>query len=124
MKSSVRFVTDGSEGFFRRAKETARALDKGEVPRGEITVSYESPDEMMRVLSAARVRVLENVKQGAKPIPVLARKLKRNLSAVKRDIVILERAGLVSTRLEVNAGHGKHRIVAPLAGQYHFSLTI
>jgi predicted transcriptional regulator len=124
MKSSVRFVTDGSEGFFRRAKETARTLDRGETPGSEITVGYESPDEMMRVLSAARVRVLESVKEGAKPIPVLARKLKRNLSAVKRDVVILEKAGLVSTRLEVNAGHGKHRVVAPLAARYHFSLTI
>jgi hypothetical protein len=40
--------------------------------------------------------------------------LKRHLQAVSRDVDLLERFGLLRSR-EANPGHGKRRIVEPLA---------
>ena len=45
MNKNVKFrvIADGSEGFFSRAREHARNLDKGEKLESEITISFENP---------------------------------------------------------------------------------
>ena len=65
MKRSTKvWVTaDGAEGFFRRAREHARKLDRGEPIAPEITVTFEDVNDMLRVLSAERVRLLPGKRQ-------------------------------------------------------------
>jgi hypothetical protein len=64
-KTKVRITNDGVKGFFGRAREHARKLDRGEELAPEITISFENASDMMRVLSPQRVRVLRVARQGA-----------------------------------------------------------
>ena len=112
MKKNVKFriVSDGVEGFFSRAREHARKLDKGEELEPEITISFENPADMIRVLSAERIRLLKMVKKPS-PVVELANSLKRDTRAVSRDIDLLENFGLVHSRYVPNPGHGRRRVV-------------
>ncbi len=122
-KTKVRVTTDGAAGFFRRARENARKLDRGEPIAPEITVTFEDVSDMLRVLSAERVRLLR-VATKALPVSDLAAGLKRDARAVSRDIDLLESFGLIQTRYEANPGHGRRRIVEPCAAKYQLSATI
>jgi predicted transcriptional regulator len=92
-ETKVRVVTDGVDGFFNRAREHARKLDRSERLETELVIAFEDASEMMKVLSAERLRVLRASKR-ATPVSVLADALKRNARAVSRDINLLESFGL------------------------------
>jgi hypothetical protein len=47
-KVKVRVTSDGAKGFFDRAREHARKLDRGEALAPEITVLFENASDMMR----------------------------------------------------------------------------
>jgi predicted transcriptional regulator len=123
-KTTVTLTTDRVSGFFTRSRERARKLDRGERILAEITVTFEDPSDLMQVLSAERVRVLHAVRTGAIPVSQLANDLKRNRQAVSRDVKLLESFGLLKTRHEPNPGHGRRKIVAPLAGRYQLVANI
>ncbi len=120
----VRVTSDGVEGFFDRAREHARKLDRGEEVAPELTVSFENASDMMRVLSVQRIRLLRVARKKATPVSDLAVDLKRDTRAVGRDVDLLERFGLLRTRYEKNPGHGKRRIVESRAARYQLTATI
>ena len=124
VKPRATLTTDRVSVFFTRSRERARKLDRGEKLPAEITVTFEDPSDLMQVLSAERVRVLHAVR--TKPIPVseLARDLKRDRQAVRRDVSLLESFGLLRTREEPNPGHGRRRIVETLASKYQLVANI
>jgi predicted transcriptional regulator len=126
MKKKVRVsvTADGAAGFFRRAGEHARKLDHGASLAPEITVTFESVADMLRVLSAERVRLLRVARERATPISELANGLDRDTRAVSRDVDLLESFGLLRTRYEVNPGHGRRRIVEPRAARYQLTAMI
>ncbi len=123
-KARVRITTDGAEGFFARVREHARKLDRGEALAAEITISFEDASDMVKVLSPERVRVLCLAKRGPASVSNLAAGLKRDTRAVSRDVDLLEQFGLLSTRYEVNPGHGKVRVVEPRASRYQLVATV
>jgi len=123
-KVKVRVSGDGVKGFFDRAREHARKLDRGLELAPEITVSFENASDMMRVLSAQRIRLLRVARKKATPVSDLAVGLRRDTRAVGRDVDLLERFGLLRTRYEKNAGHGKRRIVESRAAKYQLIATI
>jgi predicted transcriptional regulator len=123
--SKIRVRADGAAGFFARAREHGRRLDRRqELPR-EITVSFENASDMLRVLSAERTRLLR-VTRSNQPTALseLAAELKRDTRAVSRDVDLLEKFGLLETLYETNPGHGRRRIVAPRAASYQLLATI
>jgi predicted transcriptional regulator len=122
-KVKVRLVTDGVKGFISRAREHARKLDRGETWEPEVVISFDDASEMMRVLSAERVRLLRSSKK-ARPVSVLANALKRNTRAVSRDINLLESFGLLRTHYVPNPGHGRRRIVEASAEKYQLTASI
>jgi predicted transcriptional regulator len=122
-KVKVRLVTDGIEGFISRARERARKLDRGETWEPEVVISFADASEMMRVLSAERVRLLRASKK-AMAVSVLANALKRNTRAVSRDIDLLESFGLLRTHYVPNPGHGRRRIVEASASKYQLTASI
>jgi predicted transcriptional regulator len=126
MKKKVRVsvTADGAAGFFRRASEHARRLDRGVSLAPEITVTFESVGDMLRVLSAERVRLLRVARERPTPISELASGLDRDTRAVSRDVDLLESFGLLRTRYESNPGHGRRRIVEPRAAKYQLTATI
>jgi len=123
-KVKVRITNHGVEGFFTRAREHARKLDRGETLASEVTVSFESTADLMKVLSPQRICVLRTAKQGAVSVSSLAGALHRDTRAVSRDVDLLEKMGLLRTRYHANPGHGRLRIVEPLAAQYQLVATV
>lgn len=122
-RTRIRVTADGAAGFFRRAREHAAKLDRGEATAREITINFADVADMLRVLSAERVRLLR-VANKAVPVGDLAAGLKRDARAVSRDVDLLESFGLLRTRYAANPGHGRRRIVEPQAAKYQLSATI
>ena len=110
MKTMI--YTDGFEGWAKRAKERAKAMDEGRriVPSRGIT--FESAAEMVRLLTPARLNLFETVKKQKVSIQDLARALGRDVSAVRRDVVALEKFGIVASQHVVNPGHGRVRMIS------------
>ena len=52
------------------------------------------------------------------PIAALANELQRDIRAVSRDVNMLEEVGLLRTSYQTNPGHGRLRIVEPVAQEY------
>ena len=120
----ARLTTETADSFFARSRERARRLDRGEKLPAQLTINFEDPSDLMRVLSVERIRVLHTVITRPIGVSKLASDLKRDRQAVKRDVSILESFGLLKTRDESNPGHGRRRIVEPLAARYRLVATI
>src|SRR4051794_25418307 len=110
-------VSSGSvEGFFKRSHERAVKLDRKKKLPTEIRITFEDPADLMRALSVQRVKMLQVVKDNQRPtVTKLATMLKRDRKSVTRDVVVLEKLGLIRTKTEVNPGHGVVKVVEPLA---------
>jgi predicted transcriptional regulator len=124
MATRVTIRTSTTEEFFDRLRDRARKLDKGELPRPGITITFEDPAEMLQVLTAERVRLLHMVKEGPQRVSALATELHRHVRAVSRDVSLLERAGLLRTRYETNPGHGRLKVVEPVAREYRLVTSL
>jgi predicted transcriptional regulator len=117
-KTKVSLGTGSTEGFFGRVRERARKLDRGETLPPEIAITFEDPLDLLNVLTAERVRLLRRA------ISDLASTLRRDVRAVSRDVVLLEKAGLLRTRYQPNPGHGRIRIVEPVAREYRLTANL
>jgi predicted transcriptional regulator len=118
-------VSSGTvEAFIGRSLERARKMDRREELPAEITMTFEDPADLVRILSPERVRVLRSVRAKPAPVSELAVTLRRDRKAVRRDVSLLESFKLVSTREEVNPGHGRRRIIEPRAAKYQLIATI
>ena len=118
-------VSSGTaEAFARRSLERARKLDCGEALPFEVTMTFEDPADLVRVLSVQRMRVLRAVRSKPGSISELAVTLRRDRTAVRRDVSLLECFGLLNAREEVNPGHGRRRVIEPRAANYQLVATI
>jgi predicted transcriptional regulator len=125
MANKANIRTDGVEGFFARAHETARKLDRKEAIAAETVITFEDASAMWRCLTPQRTRLIEFVKQSnGTPIMHLAVQLKRPRRAVDRDVSLLESTGLVRTFFMNNPGHGRIKIVEPVAHKYQLTTTL
>jgi predicted transcriptional regulator len=116
--------TGTAEEFFDRSSKRARLLDRSEKLAAELRLTFEDPADLLRVLTAQRVRVIHAVRKKPAAVTDLAVVLKRDRTAVKRDVKILTSFGLVKIHEEANPGHGRRKIVQPLASKYELIATI
>ena len=123
-KDKVTITTGSVDEFFGRMRSRAATIDRGESLPVEVTITFEDPLEMLTVLTFERVRLLRKAKAGALPISELASGLNRDVRAVSRDVVRLEKAGLLRTRFRTNPGHGRCKIVEPLAREYNLTASL
>lgn len=77
-KVKARVVTDGVKGFFKRAGEHARKLDRGQKLDSEVVISFDDGNEMVKVLSKEDLRLLRTKNS---PTSALMRRLRRVRSA-------------------------------------------
>ena len=112
------------EAFFERSLDRARKVDRSEKLPTEMRLTFEDPSDLLRVLTTERIRVLHAVRKMPAPVSDLAIVLKRDRTAVRRDVKILISFGLVKTHEEPNPGHGRRRIVASLASKCELVTTI
>ena len=119
-------VSAGSvKDFFKRSHERAVKLDRNEKLPTDLRITFEDPADLLRALSAQRVKVLQVVKRNPKPtVTRLAQMLKRDRKSVTRDVVVLEKLGLIRTTTRTNPGHGVVKVVEPLAKKLHLTATV
>src|SRR5208337_2241214 len=117
-KTKVTLRIGSTEDFFNRLLDRAKKMDRGEILPPGITITFEDPEDLLDVLTSERVRLLRSVKQSPQQISALAAGLKRNVRAVSRDVSLLENAGLLRTSYRTNPGHGRLKIVEPVAQAY------
>lgn len=104
--------TDGFEGWAKRARPRAKALDESRKVTPSRGITFESAAEMARLLTPARLDLFDRVKVRPYPLKDLAASLKRDVSAVRRDVTALEKYGIVQSEQVVNPGHGRVRVVS------------
>jgi predicted transcriptional regulator len=122
MKTVIR--AEGLEGHAKRAIARARKLDRGEAIEAEVTLTFADPLDMLEVLTANRLRLVEAARERRHSVSSLAAALKRDPKSVRRDVIKLERAGMLRTYEETNPGHGLVRIVEPVAGRVEVRATL
>ncbi|MGB8535888.1 MAG: HTH domain-containing protein [Acidobacteriaceae bacterium] len=123
-KNKVTIKTGSADEFFHRVRGRAEKLDRGETLPAEMTISFEDPMELLGILTSERVRLLRRAKGRSLPISTLADGLNRDVRAVSRDVVVLEKAGLLRTSYRANPGHGKLKIVEALARGYRLTANL
>lgn len=112
-------ITTGTErDFFDRGKELAKKLDRGERVEPECIISFEDPQELLELVTTARMNLFKTVKQESGSIADIARRLRRDRSAVKRDIDKLTDAGLFSIEDKPFSGHGRMKIITAAADSF------
>lgn len=105
-KFSVR--SDGFEGFAKRVREHAAAMDRGASIASEITITLSSPLEMRRLLTPKRTELLEILAtKGSRSTVRLATDVRRSESSVNRDLKLLRSVGAV----ELHSTHTDKRQV-------------
>lgn len=111
-------------GFFKRAKDAARRADRGQALDGMVTLSFEDPQRMFTVLSQERRRLMCEVMHEPKTINELTNRLRRNRSAVTKDVGMLERMGLIISSRQPNPGHGIQKLVQSVAPKIEMVVTL
>lgn len=112
-KTEIRVET--ADTFFKRGRRLARSADrKQRIPAARV-VAFEDFGSLLSVLTEKRVLLLREVKVTPASISVLAKRLKRDRSAVTRDVQLLERLGVVQVTEKPLHGHGRQKWVAPIA---------
>jgi predicted transcriptional regulator len=120
----VNIRTDGFEGYAKRAMARARKLDRRVPIRAEITVTFEDPLAMLEVLTAERLRLLKQLRTKPLTMSALAAALNRDARSVRRDVSKLEYFGVLRTREQINPGHGRVKIVEPIARRYRLMASL
>lgn len=120
----LKINTDGFEGYAKRAVVRARKLDRRELIKPEITITFDNPLAMLEVLTAERIRLVQKLRTKSASITALATALGRDPKSVRRDVQKLERAGVVRTRERVNPGHGRVKVVEPVAREYRLTAVL
>ena len=105
------------DAFFEEGRQTARRADGGK-PIPEVhTIKYENLEDLLEYLTPKRVALFKAIKASAKPasITTMAHRLGRGRAAVKRDIDALRLLGIVDVEDATLPGHGRQKLVRPVA---------
>lgn len=112
-KTEIR--VEPTDAFFKRGRRLAALADRRKRIRATRVVAFEDIGSLLSVLTEKRVLLLKEVKLTPASISVLARRLKRDRSAVTRDVQLLERFGVVQVTEKALQGHGRQKWVTPVA---------
>ena len=110
--------------FFERSLARAGQLDAGGALAPEMRLTFEDPADLLKLLTVQRLRVLRAIRRKPAPLSELARTLKRDRAAVRRDVGVLASFGLVKAHEEPNPGHGRRKVIEPLASKFELVATI
>ena len=112
------------DSFFERGRKLARAADHGNAIPSSKIVAFEDVESLLHVLTEKRVLLLRQVKSTPASISELAKKLKRDRSAVTRDVQILERFGVIQVTEKPLPGHGRQKWITPLADEIQLTAVL
>ena len=112
------------DSFFERGRKLAKAADRGNAIPSSRVVAFEDVESLLHVLTEKRVLLLRQVNQTPTSISLLAKNLKRDRSAVSRDVQVLERFGVIQVTEKPLPGHGSQKWIAPLAAEIHLTAVL
>jgi predicted transcriptional regulator len=121
-KSEIR--VERVDSFFERGRKLAKAADRGDAIPSSRVVAFEDVESLLHVLTEKRVLLLRQVGETPTSISGLAKKLKRDRSAVTRDVQVLERFGVLQVTEKPLLGHGRQKWITPLAGEIHLTAVL
>ena len=107
--------TESFEQMAKRSRDRARKLARGEKIPAQKVISFESPFDIFEVLTTERIRLCVVARTKPYSVTGLATDLKRDPKSVRRDVLKLEKHGVLRTRFEINPGHGRVKIVEPVS---------
>ena len=110
--------------FFERGRKLARLADQGVAIPPSRVIAFEDVASLLKVLTEKRVLLLKQIKETPTSISVLAKTLKRDRSAVTRDVQVLERFGVIQVTEKPLPGHGKQKWVTPLAREIRLTAVL
>lgn len=110
--------------FFKRGREIAKLADRKEPIEPETVIAFEDMEDMMRLVSKARLALFRTVKAHPGSITEISRRLGRDRSAVKRDVDDLVLAGLLEVTEKPLPGHGRMKEVRVSADRIYLSATV
>lgn len=116
--------TGTEEDFFARGRDVAQRADHSEVLPEYKTLSFEDPEDVLQLLTPARLALFRAVKEGPGSITSLAMRLHRDRSAVKRDVDALAKAGLLEVESQVSPGHGRLKFVHTTAQRFQLEAQL
>ena len=108
-----------------KSKAIARALDEqaDSLPYSKVFTSFEFEDFLTQ-LTPKRFELLRIASKGRHSIADLAVASHRNPSAVSRDVSKLSELGLVKVESVSNEGHGRKKVVMPVAHTISINASI
>jgi predicted transcriptional regulator len=115
MGDRVSIRVERAESFFERGRKLARLADRNQPIPPSTVIAFEDIESLLHVLTEKRVLLLKQVKVKPASISDLAKKLKRDRSAVTRDVQILERFGVLRVTEMPLPGHGRQKWITPVA---------
>ena len=121
-KAEIR--VERADAFFTRGRKLARRADRGEHIPASRVVAFEDAMSLLSVLTEKRLLLLQEVQLAPASISVLAKRLKRDRSAVTRDVQLLERVGVFQVTEKPLHGHGRQKWVAPIASEIRLTATL
>ena len=109
----------------RKGRDVARALDEKAdmLPYAKTFTSFEFEDFLSQ-LTPKRFELLRLASKGRRSIADLAIASHRDQSAVSRDVAKLSKLGLVKVEVVTNEGHGRKKIVMPVATTISINASI
>jgi predicted transcriptional regulator len=122
--SRVTVKVGGAEEFFESGRKIAKIADEGRrVPRRHV-VAFDDPADLLRVLTPARMALFRAIKLHPGSITAIAERVRRDRSAVTRDVAALGRFGLVRIERCVHPGHGHTKEVSAGAEEIRLEATL
>ena len=112
------------EASMERARLRAERLSCGERIKSARSINFERLEDLLQVLTAERLRLMEVVRTGTFSMTELALQLKRDPKSVRRDVSTLANYGLIRIRKQVNPGHGVRTIVVPVSRKIELRATL
>lgn len=97
--------------FFAEGRKLAALADGGRPLPEETVVTFGDPNDLLKTLTPARLRLLRMVKAHPDSIQGLARRVHRDRSAVRRDLEHLIEFGIVQVESRILPGHGRMKVV-------------
>lgn len=104
-------------------KKSARTTPKAAAPR-EAAIELSDPLQLARVLTPAKLAILDAVRAEEGSITSVAERLKRDRSTVKREVDELVASGVLTVEERVLPGHGRQKHIAAAAPVIHLSVKV
>ncbi len=120
MKTIVK--VGGPDEFFKHGREIAKLADQGKSIPCERVISFENPDDMAKLITSAKLSLFREIRLHPGSIQEISDRLHRDRSAVRRDIIDLEKAGLLEIEDIPFPGHGRKKEVRAIAEQVLLAL--